>query len=55
MLMLPPPGDYAVGMIFLPSDAERRAECERLVEATFLLERECLEPSEDTFVLRGFS
>ncbi len=25
---LPPPGDYGVGMIFLPRDAARRADCE---------------------------
>jgi glutamate synthase (NADPH) large chain len=31
-LLLPPPGDYAVGMVFLPHDDERRLECERLVE-----------------------
>src|SRR5262245_23472283 len=32
-LLLPPPGDYAVGMVFLPPDDDARAECERLVEA----------------------
>ncbi|MEX2584618.1 MAG: glutamate synthase large subunit [Gemmatimonadota bacterium] len=29
---LPPPGDYGVGMVFLPEDEEQRAACEREVE-----------------------
>jgi glutamate synthase (ferredoxin) len=29
---LPAPGHYAVGMLFLPRDAESRAQCERLFE-----------------------
>ena len=29
---LPPPGDYAVGQLFLPQDAELKAHCERIVE-----------------------
>src|SRR5690606_10925443 len=33
-LVLPEPGDYAVGMVFLPADDEQRAECERIVEST---------------------
>ncbi len=28
---LPTPGDYGVGMIFLPQDAKQRAECEKIV------------------------
>jgi glutamate synthase (ferredoxin) len=27
---LPPPGQYAVGMVFLPTEEESRAECEKL-------------------------
>jgi glutamate synthase (NADPH) large chain len=33
-LVLPAPGDYAVGMVFLPSDDAHREQCERMVEAT---------------------
>src|SRR5882724_1053704 len=29
---LPPPGQYAVGMVFLPTEVESRAECEKLFE-----------------------
>ena len=29
---LPPPGQYAVGMVFLPTEEESRAECENLFE-----------------------
>jgi glutamate synthase (NADPH/NADH) large chain len=28
---LPPSGEYGVGMLFLPSDAEKRAACEKLI------------------------
>src|SRR5215472_1068577 len=28
---LPAPGDYGVGMIFLPNDAKQRAECEKIM------------------------
>ncbi len=31
---LPSPGNYAVGMIFLPQDDQTRAECEALIERT---------------------
>ena len=31
---LPGPGNYAVGMIFLPQDDQTRAECEALIERT---------------------
>ncbi|HEY8185173.1 MAG TPA: glutamate synthase large subunit [Pyrinomonadaceae bacterium] len=30
--VLPPPGQYAVGMVFLPTEEESRAECERSFE-----------------------
>src|SRR5690606_36042842 len=30
---LPPPGEYGVGMLFLPRDASRRAECEAAFNA----------------------
>ena len=33
---LPAPGDYAVGMVFLPKDAGDRAQCEALLEKTAL-------------------
>src|SRR5882724_2993879 len=29
---LPPPGQYAVGMVFLPTEEESRAECEKSLE-----------------------
>ena len=32
-IMLPPAGQYAVGMVFLPRDAKARAECEKIVAA----------------------
>src|SRR5215470_6092128 len=31
-LKLPVPGDYAVGMVFLPTESESRRECEALFE-----------------------
>ena len=31
-IQLPPPGDYGVGMLFLPVDAESRQACERKFE-----------------------
>jgi glutamate synthase (NADPH/NADH) large chain len=31
---LPQPGDYAVGMLFLPTEADARRECERMFEQT---------------------
>lgn len=30
-IILPPPGEYAVGMVFLPQEPARRAECEKLI------------------------
>ena len=30
---LPPPGEYGVGMVFLPQDPSQRKECERIFEA----------------------
>ncbi len=35
---LPPPGQYAVGMVFLPTEAESRHQCEDLFEAIVLEE-----------------
>src|SRR5947209_5804251 len=35
---LPPPGRYGVGVCFLPPDAERRAELEKLIEDTITAE-----------------
>jgi glutamate synthase (NADPH/NADH) large chain len=32
-IVLPPPGHYAVGMVFLPHDPENRLQCERAFEA----------------------
>src|SRR5262245_15539969 len=31
-LQLPAPGQYGVGMVFLPQDADERSNCERIVE-----------------------
>ena len=31
-ISLPPPGDYGVGMVFLPQDPSQRKECERVFE-----------------------
>ncbi|MAT64441.1 MAG: glutamate synthase large subunit [Gammaproteobacteria bacterium] len=39
---LPAPGEYGVGMIFLPRDARGRAECEALLEATLAEEGQSL-------------
>ncbi len=33
---LPPPGEYGVGMVFLPADAVSRANCESLIEQTII-------------------
>ncbi|HEX9017418.1 MAG TPA: glutamate synthase central domain-containing protein, partial [Chloroflexota bacterium] len=35
---LPEPGQYGVGMVFLPTDAAERARCERVVEETVVAE-----------------
>ena len=35
---LPSPGDYAVGMVFLPTDANARRECQRMFEQTVVQE-----------------
>ena len=37
-IKLPAPGDYGVGMVFLPQDAELRADCEKKLEAMVLQE-----------------
>jgi glutamate synthase (ferredoxin) len=39
---LPNTGEYAVGMVFLPRDAELRAECERVLEETIVSEGQVL-------------
>jgi glutamate synthase (NADPH) large chain len=37
-IALPQPGEYAVGMLFLPQDAGRRARCEQVVETAIQIE-----------------
>jgi len=39
---LPPPGDYGVGMVFLPKEAAARQACERELERAVALEKQVL-------------
>ena len=37
-ISLPGPGEYAVGMVFLPPDSEDRGHCQRIIEETIVAE-----------------
>ena len=41
-IALPPPGDYGVGMVFLPQDPAQRAVCEKIIEETVRKEGQVL-------------